>query len=341
MKTKRTNINTDAFTLIELLVVIAIIGILAAILLPALSGAYKKAHRISCVSNMRQISMAFIGVAGDYSDRLPWQLTGRMEKNQFGKDYSWEPNVIFSTRAMKSALANPRVLVSPCDPDREAANKEVAPRWRRISPKNPYPAGATSYLLCEGADMQRPTTMMVTTRNLSGNDLAKARFVGADEFVPQAMGRLDKNKGQIAFADGSVIQAKDSDLGADGAAVSQHLNASGGVTRGTSSTHIMGWNTDPRMILAERFWQSPDVANVPLHGILEVPANKKFNDWLWNEADADQKARCRQVVKNLTATVMAKGWNRNHAPWAAYHQILSPQNRRAYITYIVTGKRPE
>src|SRR5215210_2677139 len=71
MQRRHNHRRFAAFTLIELLVVIAIIAILTAILFPVFAFAREKARQSSCLSNEKQIALAFLQYTQDYDGAYP------------------------------------------------------------------------------------------------------------------------------------------------------------------------------------------------------------------------------------------------------------------------------
>jgi prepilin-type N-terminal cleavage/methylation domain-containing protein len=81
----------NGFTLIELLVVVAIIGVLIAMLLPSLQKARSKVKDLNCLSNLRQIGVAFAFYESENNDRFPYVGQAPFQGNP--DNPYWMPNL--------------------------------------------------------------------------------------------------------------------------------------------------------------------------------------------------------------------------------------------------------
>lgn len=106
-------VRQRAFTLIELLVVIAIIAILAAILFPVFAQARDKARQTACLSNQKQIGLAFSMYIQDYDEKTPTAFA-QIQSPELA-DGAW---VIPYDMQLLPYIKNDQVFACPSDPTR-------------------------------------------------------------------------------------------------------------------------------------------------------------------------------------------------------------------------------
>ena len=169
-----------AFTLIELLVVIAIIAILAAILFPVFAQAREKARQTSCLSNGRQIGIAFLMYAQDNEENLPL-LSFPVEAN------TW-------TDQIQPYIKNRQIYRCPSDDSANWTTPLTPPGFgtdglRRSSYfLNAYTAGGNAY--GNLASVQSPASvayMAESAKNITRDHFAPFNWNGDQETPPNPL----------------------------------------------------------------------------------------------------------------------------------------------------------
>jgi prepilin-type N-terminal cleavage/methylation domain-containing protein len=118
----------SGFTLIELLVVIAIIAILAAILFPVFAQARAKARQTACLSNMKQVGLAFAQYVTDYDGAIaPAQIN-----NSTGSVTSW-PTLVFPYIKNQDVFVCPGADDDVFTPDKTYINVSGVPSAKKYT----------------------------------------------------------------------------------------------------------------------------------------------------------------------------------------------------------------
>jgi len=228
--------SSKAFTLIELFVVIAIIAVLAAQLLPVLAQTRKNVRRAQCITNIKQVGLAFKVWGDEHGDNYPMAVStaqgGAMD------------NIVSRTSAhpagygvtnvfcvMSNELRTPKILYCPADLSTNKAVgivASVATSWDSFGPGN------LSYFVEGDASDKYPKMILIGDRNIGNviggktSDTANFGTLPADSMnmqnagyttstgvlggpqkpLPWAWtdGDLHQDSGNLGMADGSANQ---------------------------------------------------------------------------------------------------------------------------------------
>jgi prepilin-type processing-associated H-X9-DG protein len=188
----------QGFTIMEFAVVIGTLALLLLMVELAARGSRcgPRGSRIQCVSNQKQIALAFRMWAADHADRFPMELTLAEGGT---KELALQGLPLASFAIISNELAHPKPLWCPDDKKRSRVTD-----FGQFTPKN------LSYFLGVNASVTNPASILAGDRNVNVNAVATNGFVQLTKPATVTWGpTIHKRQGNMVFADGSAHQATD------------------------------------------------------------------------------------------------------------------------------------
>jgi prepilin-type processing-associated H-X9-DG protein len=202
MNPRSRRVGEAAFGMVEVLAILAVAILLFFLFMPALysCGGYRKAPRIQCVNNLKNIGLAFRIFATDNNDQFPPAL---MVSN--GLELT-SIDILSVYLSLTNELSTPRILHCPADIQRKRADNF-----------SDFTSDEISYFVNLSADETRPYTFLAGDRNLelNGKPIPPGLLILATNSTIKTLGftkDMHNGQGNIVMGDGSVQQMSSSRL---------------------------------------------------------------------------------------------------------------------------------
>ncbi len=243
--------KNHAFTLVELLVVIAIIGVLIALLLPAVQQAREAARRMQCTNNEKQLILAM----HNYESSFKLFPTGRL-----GCDGACDPQNGPGTGGF--------VLLLPF-----LEENNLYELFAPYGPNNAFPGNLPSSTLSQRPDaFVCPSSTMQATVNSGSKDWATSSYA----FVSGHFGPSQGLGGKVKWDNSGMFMYRDSYAIRDAVDGLSNVMFVGEVIDGHLSNHINRWTTAARHLDSLRTTENP-INTPPGQGITTSPYGEALN----------------------------------------------------------------
>ena len=191
--------DKQAGALTEILIVIGTLGVLAALLLPRIATGRAEAHRLDCVSNLRELGLATRIWSNDHDKSFPWQVS----TNDRGTlEFASAGAVDRLIQPLGKKLNSAQILVCPSDKLRRPADT-----FGNLGFSN------LSYFIGLDALDDDPRMILCGDRNIVGGQMINEHLMVAAPNAAITWGTdMHVRTGNICLADGTVQQVKDTEL---------------------------------------------------------------------------------------------------------------------------------